>query len=134
MAIRRATAQIMTMNDSLMIDRMPDELLWQTVLTRQAGNFLYAVTTMGVYCRPGCPSPPPLRKNVRYFRSPEQAEAIQQLNSWIHELPVTLLPFYATLEDPAGPGRMKAEWTNADGNHPSVEGYRRLGELAFQLP
>ena len=65
---------------------------------------------------------------------PEQAEAIQQLNSWIHELPVTLLPFYATLEDPAGPGRMKAEWTNADGNHPSVEGYRRLGELAFQLP
>ena len=75
MASRRAPAQIMTMNDSLMIDRMPDELLWQTVLTRQAGNFLYAVTTMGVYCRPGCPSPLPLRKNVRYFRSPEQAEA-----------------------------------------------------------
>jgi lysophospholipase L1-like esterase len=28
---------------------------------------------------------------------------------------------------------MKAEWT-ADGIHPSVEGYRRLGELAFEPP
>ena len=25
---------------------------------------------------------------------------------------------------------MKEEWT-ADGDHPSIEGYRRLGELAF---
>jgi lysophospholipase L1-like esterase len=28
---------------------------------------------------------------------------------------------------------MSPEWT-ADGIHPSVEGYRRLGELAFQPP
>jgi hypothetical protein len=28
---------------------------------------------------------------------------------------------------------MKAEWT-FEGNHPSVEGYRRLGEQAFRLP
>jgi lysophospholipase L1-like esterase len=28
---------------------------------------------------------------------------------------------------------MKPEWT-ADGDHPSVAGYRRLGELAFHLP
>lgn len=63
------------MNDTLTIDRMPDEHLWQTVLTRQTGDFLYAVTTMGVYCRPGCPSPPPLRKNVRFFDTPAQAEA-----------------------------------------------------------
>jgi lysophospholipase L1-like esterase len=28
---------------------------------------------------------------------------------------------------------MKPEW-NADGIHPSVEGYRRLGELAFRPP
>jgi hypothetical protein len=26
---------------------------------------------------------------------------------------------------------MKPEWT-PDGNHPSVEGHRRLGELAFR--
>jgi lysophospholipase L1-like esterase len=29
---------------------------------------------------------------------------------------------------------MKPEWTNEDGDHPSVAGYRRLGELAFRLP
>ena len=44
-----------------------------------------------------------------------------------------VLPFYATLEDPDRPGRMKEEWTS-DGDHPSVEGYRLLGEQAFRLP
>lgn len=43
------------------------------------------------------------------------------------------LRFYETLEDDARPGRMREEWTS-DGDHPSVEGYRRLGELAFRLP
>jgi lysophospholipase L1-like esterase len=47
---------------------------------------------------------------------------------------VPLLPFHETLEDPQRPGRMKAEWTHADGDHPSVAGYRRLGEVAFRLP
>jgi hypothetical protein len=28
---------------------------------------------------------------------------------------------------------MRDEWTD-DGNHPSVEGHRLLGERAFQLP
>jgi lysophospholipase L1-like esterase len=41
--------------------------------------------------------------------------------------------FHATLEDPDRPGRMREEWTD-DGDHPSVEGYRRLGELAFRPP
>jgi lysophospholipase L1-like esterase len=46
---------------------------------------------------------------------------------------VRVLPFYSVLDDPKHPGRMKDAWT-ADGDHPSVEGYRRLGELAFRLP
>jgi lysophospholipase L1-like esterase len=46
---------------------------------------------------------------------------------------VPLLPFHDTLEDPDRPGRMGEEWTS-DGDHPSVEGYRRLGESAFRLP
>jgi hypothetical protein len=29
---------------------------------------------------------------------------------------------------------MREDWTHADGDHPSVAGYRRLGELAFWLP
>ena len=75
MATADSQAQVMAMDNNLTIDRMPDESLWQTVLTRQPGDFLYAVTTMGVYCRPGCPSPRPLRENVRFFRSPPEAEA-----------------------------------------------------------
>jgi AraC family transcriptional regulator of adaptative response/methylated-DNA-[protein]-cysteine methyltransferase len=68
-------ATLPLMKDTNAIDRLPDEHLWQQVLTRQPGDFLYAVTTMGVYCRPGCPSPRPLRKNVRFFRNPPEAEA-----------------------------------------------------------
>ncbi|MSP00726.1 MAG: bifunctional DNA-binding transcriptional regulator/O6-methylguanine-DNA methyltransferase Ada [Acetobacteraceae bacterium] len=63
------------MNNIISIDLTPDESLWQTVLNRRPGDFLYAVTTMGVYCRPICPSPRPLRKNVRFFASSLAAEA-----------------------------------------------------------
>jgi lysophospholipase L1-like esterase len=62
---------------------------------------------------------------------------IRNLNELIsdiaHAEDVTLLPFHDTLEDPDRPGRMREEWTS-DGDHPSIEGYRRLGELAFRLP
>jgi AraC family transcriptional regulator of adaptative response/methylated-DNA-[protein]-cysteine methyltransferase len=59
---------------------IPDpETLWQVVLARDprpaCGPFLYAVTTQGVFCRPGCPARPPLRRNVRFFAAPEAAEA-----------------------------------------------------------
>jgi lysophospholipase L1-like esterase len=68
---------------------------------------------------------------------PRAEPAIRRLNDLVHALGreegVPVLPFHATLEDPDRPGRMRAEWTD-DGDHPSVEGYRRLGELAFRLP
>jgi lysophospholipase L1-like esterase len=68
---------------------------------------------------------------------PDAEPRIRELNALIAALAeaenVTLLPFHETLEDRQLPGRMKAEWT-PDGNHPSVEGHRRLGELAFRLP
>ena len=65
------------------------------------------------------------------------AEApIRRLNALVcaigAEEGVPVLPFHATLEDPGRPGRMRPEWTD-DGDHPSVEGYRRLGELAFRI-
>jgi AraC family transcriptional regulator of adaptative response/methylated-DNA-[protein]-cysteine methyltransferase len=64
------------MQDTNTIDRISEEHLWDQVLTRQpSAEFLYGVTTMGVYCRPACPSPRPLRKNTRFFRSPPEAEA-----------------------------------------------------------
>ena len=52
-----------------------EEQMWETVIGRQAADFLYGVTTMGIYCRPGCPSPAPLRRNVRFFPDCAHAEA-----------------------------------------------------------
>jgi AraC family transcriptional regulator of adaptative response/methylated-DNA-[protein]-cysteine methyltransferase len=68
--------RLQIMQDTHIIDRISDEHLWDQVLRRQPDTgFFYAVTTMGVYCRPGCPSPPPLRKNVRFFCTTPEAEA-----------------------------------------------------------
>ena len=68
---------------------------------------------------------------------PDAEAPIRRLNELVAafaaEEGVPLLPFHATLEDPERPGRMADTWTS-DGDHPSVEGYRRLGELAFRLP
>ena len=68
---------------------------------------------------------------------PEAAPKISRLNELIRTIgadeSIPVLPFYETLEDPARPGRMREEWT-PDGDHPSVEGYRLLGERAFRLP
>ena len=68
---------------------------------------------------------------------PDAEPQIRRLNELVHALAleegVPLLSFHDTLEDPDRPGRMRDEWT-AEGDHPSVEGYRRLGELAFRLP
>ncbi|HEY6960813.1 MAG TPA: GDSL-type esterase/lipase family protein [Gaiellaceae bacterium] len=65
---------------------------------------------------------------------PDSEAPIRALNERIRALGVPLLPFHDTLEDPDAPGRMRPEWTNDDGDHPSIAGYRRLGELAFRLP
>ena len=70
-----ATATLGPMDMINTSPRLPDEHLWQQVVARGTGDFLYAVTTMGVYCRPGCPSPRPLRRNVRFFANAEEAEA-----------------------------------------------------------
>ena len=64
---------------------------------------------------------------------PDAEPKIRRLNELIRELAaeegVPVLPFHDTLEDPDRPGRMRGEWTD-DGDHPSIEGYRLLGELA----
>jgi lysophospholipase L1-like esterase len=64
---------------------------------------------------------------------PGAEPAIRELNALIGRLGVPVLPFHDTLEDPERPGRMRGDWT-VEGDHPSVEGYRRLGELAFRVP
>ena len=53
-----------------------DDTRWDLVRRREpAADFLYAVATMGIYCRPGCPSPRPKRENVRFFADVAAAEA-----------------------------------------------------------
>jgi len=63
---------------------------------------------------------------------PDKESPIRELNALLADFRVPLLAFHDTLEDIGRPGRMKDEWTKGDGAHPSIAGYRRLGELAFQ--
>jgi lysophospholipase L1-like esterase len=58
-------------------------------------------------------------------------EDITRLNELVHAIDVPLLPFHDTLADPREPHRMRDELTD-DGDHPSVEGHRLLGERAFR--
>lgn len=51
---------------------------WRIVLARDRrydGDFVYAVRSTGIYCRPSCPSRRPRRALVRFFPIPEAAEA-----------------------------------------------------------
>lgn len=51
-----------------------DDTRWSLVCHRIASDFLYAVTTMRIYCRPGCPSPLPKRTNTMFFDNVADAE------------------------------------------------------------
>ncbi|WP_235913646.1 bifunctional DNA-binding transcriptional regulator/O6-methylguanine-DNA methyltransferase Ada [Teichococcus coralli] len=55
----------------------PDpEMLWAELQRREARpDMVYAVATQGVFCRFGCPSRLPLRRNVRFFPDCASAEA-----------------------------------------------------------
>src|SRR5271154_5088100 len=51
---------------------------WQQVLERDAradGQFVYAVKSTKIYCKPSCASRRPTRKQVSFFPTPAQAEA-----------------------------------------------------------
>jgi AraC family transcriptional regulator, regulatory protein of adaptative response / methylated-DNA-[protein]-cysteine methyltransferase len=51
---------------------------WAAVLSRDPladGQFVYAVSSTGIYCRPVCPSRRPRRKNVAFFPDPVAAES-----------------------------------------------------------
>jgi AraC family transcriptional regulator of adaptative response/methylated-DNA-[protein]-cysteine methyltransferase len=56
-----------------------DALRWEALLARDpapdCGAFLYAVTTQGVYCRPGCPSRSPFGSQRLQARNPAASAA-----------------------------------------------------------
>src|ERR687890_2097847 len=50
---------------------------WQAVVDRDRGRdgeFVFAVSTTGIYCRPSCPARRPRPENVSYFANPAAAE------------------------------------------------------------
>ena len=60
-----------------LIMKHDENKMWHAVVDcdkKYNGDFLYAVKTVGVYCRPSCKSRTPLRKNVIFFETTEKAK------------------------------------------------------------
>src|SRR6185369_14130952 len=60
-----------------MSSKLHNEEQWQAVLAKDArfdGQFVFAVTSTGVYCRPSCPSRRAHRERVKFYDLPEAAE------------------------------------------------------------
>lgn len=54
---------------------MSTEQAWARVVAREeTSDFLFAVHTTGIYCRPSCPARRPLQKNVSFFATADDAE------------------------------------------------------------
>jgi methylphosphotriester-DNA--protein-cysteine methyltransferase len=57
---------------------MEFEQRYQAMETRDesyAGRFFAAVTTTGIYCRPGCPARMPKHENVRFYSTAAAARS-----------------------------------------------------------
>src|SRR6266545_6646891 len=62
--------------DVLQPMRIDEAAAWRAVQGRDGGldgQFVYAVRTTGVFCRPSCPARRPLRENVEFFAAREEA-------------------------------------------------------------
>jgi len=56
--------------------KLDEDQAWGQLQARdRKADFLYGVTTTGVFCRPGCGSRAPLRSNTRFFTTPTEAKA-----------------------------------------------------------
>ena len=59
------------------VNKIDQEQLWQAVVSRDSrldGDFVFAVSSTRIYCRPSCPSRRPRRDRVSFFARPEAAE------------------------------------------------------------
>lgn len=60
-------------------DQIDSDMAWAAMQSRDRsfdGRFVTGVLSTGIYCRPSCAARHPKRENVRFFATPEQAEAI----------------------------------------------------------
>lgn len=58
-------------------EMLDERQCWEAVLGKdktQDGRFYFGVMTTGIFCRPSCPARQPLRKNVRFYETPAEAE------------------------------------------------------------
>ena len=68
----------MNLNTTSSLSCDTDDARWEAVRTRDTradGQFVYAVRTTGVYCRPSSSARLPRRENIEYFASEQEAEA-----------------------------------------------------------
>lgn len=66
------------MNTTTRTTPLTTDRRWRAVLARDArrdGDFVYAVRSTGIYCRPSCPSRRPRRAQVAFYPDPREAEA-----------------------------------------------------------
>ncbi|MBK7600633.1 MAG: bifunctional DNA-binding transcriptional regulator/O6-methylguanine-DNA methyltransferase Ada [Acidobacteria bacterium] len=64
-------------NEDSQPETLDETACWEAVIANDStkdGQFYFGVMTTGVYCRPSCKARLPLRKNVRFYKSPEAAE------------------------------------------------------------
>lgn len=58
--------------------KLNEDACWDVISNRRSSArdlFVVAVRTTKIYCRPGCPSRMPKRENVRFYVTPDEAEA-----------------------------------------------------------
>jgi AraC family transcriptional regulator of adaptative response/methylated-DNA-[protein]-cysteine methyltransferase len=66
-----------TATDGLATNVPKEDQRWNAVIARDHaydGEFVFGVSSTGVYCRPSCPARRPRRENVKFFLLPDQAE------------------------------------------------------------
>src|ERR1700704_2205280 len=54
-----------------------NDQFWSAVVARNSahdGEFVFAVSSTGIYCRPSCPARRPRRENVKFFSRTDEAE------------------------------------------------------------
>src|SRR5215475_4104775 len=74
---RNDMSRVQTMAGSGNSANLADDRYWDAVVARDRkrdGEFFFAVSTTGVYCRPSCGARRPRRENVQFFQSPQAAE------------------------------------------------------------
>src|ERR1700758_5288304 len=71
------TNAILTQVSEINMSTTLESKWWEAVLARDAaqdGQFFFAVSSTGVYCRPSCPAKRPRRENVAFSRRPKDGE------------------------------------------------------------